>query len=75
MAPSYSKVNLHINYDLPMQLAGTNVIVFAHVFNLLDVYVQDATDNSDIMVTMMMVLMMRLVRKFTLEFQDTLMPV
>ena len=47
MAPSYSKVNLHINYDLPMQLAGTNVTVFAHVFNLLDaVYVQDATDNS-----------------------------
>ena len=30
-----------------MQLAGTNVTVFAHVFNLLDaVYVQDATDNS-----------------------------
>jgi len=47
MAPSYSKVNLHVNYDLPMQLAGTNVAVFAHVFNLLDaVYVQDATDNS-----------------------------
>ena len=47
MAPSYSKLNLHINYDLPFDLAGTKVSTFLHVFNALDaIYVQDATDNS-----------------------------
>ncbi len=47
IAPSYSKLNLHINYDLPFDLAGTKVSTFLHVFNALDaVYVQDATDNS-----------------------------
>ena len=47
MAPSYSKVDLHLNYDLPMEIAGTNMTVFAHVFNVLDaIYVQDASDNS-----------------------------
>jgi len=47
MAPSYSKIDLHINYDLPMDVAGTKMQLFAHVFNLLDAtYIQDAVDNS-----------------------------
>ena len=40
-------LDLHINYDLPVSIAGTKMTVFAHVFNALDaVYVQDAVDNS-----------------------------
>ena len=47
MAPSYSKIDLHAYYNLPMQIAGANLQVFAHVFNLTDeLYIQDATDNS-----------------------------
>ena len=47
MAPSYSKLNFHVNYDLPMEIAGTKMSAFFHVFNALDaIYVQDATDNS-----------------------------
>ena len=47
MAPSYSKLNFHVNYDLPMEVAGTKMSAFLHVFNALDaIYVQDATDNS-----------------------------
>ncbi len=47
MAPSYSKLNLHVNYDLPIDIAGTKISAFLHVFNALDaVYVQDAVDNS-----------------------------
>ena len=47
MAPSYSKLDVHINYVLPVSIAGTNMTAFAHIFNALDaVYVQDATDNS-----------------------------
>jgi outer membrane cobalamin receptor len=47
MAPSYSRLNLHINYDLPVDLGGTNISLFAHIFNALDaVYVQDAIDHS-----------------------------
>jgi hypothetical protein len=47
MAPSYSKLDLHISYDLPVSIAGTKMAAFAHVFNALDaVYVQDAVDNS-----------------------------
>ena len=47
MAPSYSKIDLHAYYNLPMQIAGANLQVFAHVFNLTDeTYIQDATDNS-----------------------------
>ena len=46
-APSYSRLNLHINYDLPVDLGGTDISLFAHVFNALDaVYVQDAVDHS-----------------------------
>ena len=47
MAPSYSKLDLHINYDLPISIAGTQMTAFVHVFNALDaVYVQDAVDHS-----------------------------
>ena len=46
MAPSYSKVDLHVTYALP-EVAGVHPTVFAHVFNALDaVYVQDAVDHS-----------------------------
>ena len=47
MAPSYSKIDLHAYYNLPMQVAGTNIQLFAHIFNLTDaLFIQDATDNS-----------------------------
>ena len=46
-APGYTKMDLHAYYNLPMQVAGTNLQIFAHVFNLGDaVYIQDAVDNS-----------------------------
>jgi hypothetical protein len=48
MAPSYTKLDLHINYDLPVSIAGTQMTAFVHVFNALDdVYVQDAVDHSN----------------------------
>jgi hypothetical protein len=48
MAPSYTKLDLHINYDLPISIAGTQMTAFVHVFNALDdVYVQDAVDHSN----------------------------
>jgi len=47
MAPSYSKIDLHVGYDLPVSIANTRMSAFLHVFNVLDaVYVQDAVDNS-----------------------------
>jgi len=47
MAPSYSKLDVHINYDLPISIAGTQMTAFAHIFNALDaIYIQDAYDNS-----------------------------
>ena len=47
MAPSYQKVDLHVNYDLPVEIAGTKMSAFLHVFNALDaIYVQDAVDHS-----------------------------
>ncbi len=46
MAPSYSKLNLHVNFDLT-EMTGMPITAFAHVFNALDaVYVQDAVDHS-----------------------------
>lgn len=43
--PSYNLVDLHFSYKIPTDVV--NVKIFAHVFNLLDeLYVQDATDNS-----------------------------
>jgi len=45
--PSAYKIDLHGTYNLGVDLNGTKLQLFAHVFNLLDeVYVQDATDNS-----------------------------
>ena len=45
-APGYSKMDMHITYDLP-KIAGINAQAFAHIFNVLDAtYVQDAVDNS-----------------------------
>ncbi len=46
-APGYSKMDIHIYYDLPISEGGSNIQLFAHVFNALDdVYVQDAVDHS-----------------------------
>ena len=46
MAPSYSKLDLHVNFDLT-GMTGMPITAFAHVFNALDeIYVQDAVDNS-----------------------------
>ena len=45
-APGYSKMDIHISYDLP-EIAGLQLQAFAHLFNATDeVYVQDAVDNS-----------------------------
>ena len=47
MAPGYTRMDFHAYYNLPMQFAGTDLQVFAHIFNLTDaLYIQDATDNS-----------------------------
>ena len=47
MAPRYSKMDIHVTYDIPVSIAGTKMTAFAHVFNALDaVYVQDAVDHS-----------------------------
>ena len=46
MAPRYSKMDVHVTYDLP-SIAGMNLQAFAHIFNATDeVYVQDAVDHS-----------------------------
>jgi hypothetical protein len=45
-APGYSRMDVHLAYDLP-SIAGMNLQAFAHIFNALDeVYVQDAVDHS-----------------------------
>ncbi|MCJ7554699.1 MAG: TonB-dependent receptor, partial [Ignavibacteriaceae bacterium] len=45
--PSYSLFDLHFSYNIPAKVAGANVTLFAHVFNLFNaLYVQDAVDNS-----------------------------
>lgn len=45
-APDYSKMDVHLAYDLP-EIGGIKLQAFAHIFNALDdVYVQDASDNS-----------------------------
>lgn len=44
--PSYTVMDLHINYKVPLK-GRVGLSVFGHVFNLLDeIYVQDAVDNS-----------------------------
>jgi hypothetical protein len=45
--PSYNIFDLHFSYNIPAKVAGANVILFAHVFNLFnELYVEDAVDNS-----------------------------
>jgi len=44
--PSYSLLDFHVNYELPID-SKIGVTVFAHLFNALDnIYISDATDNS-----------------------------
>jgi hypothetical protein len=46
-APSYTKIDVHAYYDIPVQLGNTKLQAFVHIFNLFDeVYIQDAVDNS-----------------------------
>jgi iron complex outermembrane receptor protein len=46
--PSYSLFDLHFAYNIPAKVAGADVTLFAHVFNLFnELYVQDAVDNSE----------------------------
>ncbi len=46
-SPSYSLVDLHFLYRIPVTISNLELSVFAHVFNLMDeLYVQDAVDNS-----------------------------
>lgn len=45
--PDYNTFDLHLFWDLPLELSGIDLQLFAHAFNLLNtVYIQDATDNS-----------------------------
>ncbi|MDO9547622.1 MAG: TonB-dependent receptor [Candidatus Marinimicrobia bacterium] len=45
--PSYSKIDLHMKYDIPVNLLGLGLQAYVHVFNALDaIYIQDAVDNS-----------------------------
>lgn len=45
--PSYNLVDIHLLYQIPGKVAGFDVSVFGHIFNLLnELYVEDATDNS-----------------------------
>jgi iron complex outermembrane recepter protein len=45
--PSYNIFDLHALYRIPGEVAGLDVSVFGHVFNLFnELYVEDATDNS-----------------------------
>jgi hypothetical protein len=45
--PAYSKIDLHLNYDLPFNLHGVRFALFCHVFNATDaLYIADAIDNS-----------------------------
>jgi iron complex outermembrane receptor protein len=46
-APSYGIMDIHASYNLPIDLKGVQLKLFAHVFNVLDTkYIQDALDNS-----------------------------
>jgi outer membrane receptor protein involved in Fe transport len=45
--PAYTVMDLHANYNVPVDMGNARLSVFAHIFNLADaVYIQDATDNS-----------------------------
>jgi outer membrane receptor protein involved in Fe transport len=40
-------MDIHASYDLPFNWKGVRVMLFAHIFNVLDTkYIQDAVDNS-----------------------------
>lgn len=46
-APSYMVLDLHANYEIPVNWRGVGLSLFAHVYNVLDeIYIQDAVDNS-----------------------------
>ncbi len=46
--PAYSLFDLHFSYNIPAKIAGADVTLFAHVFNLFnELYVEDAVDNSE----------------------------
>jgi len=46
-APSYTLIDVHAIYDIPLELGGFKLQLFGHVFNALDAeYIQDAVDNS-----------------------------
>ncbi len=45
--PSYTLVDFHANYILPIKVEGIGFEIYGHIFNLLDTeYISDATDNS-----------------------------
>lgn len=45
--PSYSKIDLHAKYDIPVHFGNVGFQAYLHVFNALDaIYIQDAVDNS-----------------------------
>jgi len=45
--PSYSLLDFHASYALPLDLNGVNISIYAHAFNILDeLYISDAVDNS-----------------------------
>jgi hypothetical protein len=40
-------MDFHVIYNLPIDLKGVQLQLFAHVFNVLDTkYIQDSVDNS-----------------------------
>ena len=46
-APNYGVMDLHINYNLPMNFGRFRPQLFFHAFNALDnTYIQDAIDNN-----------------------------
>jgi iron complex outermembrane recepter protein len=46
-APNYGVFDIHASYNLPFNLSGVKIMLFAHIFNVLDTkYIQDALDNS-----------------------------
>jgi len=46
--PAYNLFDFHFSYNIPAKVAGSDVTLFAHVFNLFnELYVEDAVDNSE----------------------------
>ncbi len=47
LLPSYSLLDAHVSYDLPLNLSGVTFEIFGHGYNLLDAkYISDASDGS-----------------------------